>query len=111
MFDITAGHEGYQLVTGDALDGAEVIEFHDLDLAPYAEPILTDEQLLDRAWVELLEAGVPVLGSLDVVEADPLDEVLTEFETRRELYPTDQLAVRRTRRAARQALRVARRAS
>ncbi len=54
---------------------------------------------------------MPVLGSLDVVEADPLDEVLTEFETRRELYPTDQLAVRRTRRAARRALRTLGRAS
>lgn len=110
MFDITAGHEGYQLVVGHALDATEVVDHTEVDLEPYGDEQLTDDELLEHAWMELLSAGLPVLGS-PVAETDPLEEVITEWETRRHIYPSDQLSVRRHRRATRRVLRTLGRAS
>lgn len=110
MFDVTAGYEGCQLVAGDALEVTEVVSHIEVDWGHYGDERLSDEELLERAWMELLAAGLPVLGS-PVAESDPLDEVITEWETRRDLYPADQLAVRRVRRATRRALRTLGRAA
>lgn len=112
MFDVTAGHEGYRLVPGDALDAVQVVDERAVDLAPHAEAELTDEQLLEHAWMELEAAalaGVRVLGRADAPAeapvADRLDEVLEAFEARRPAVPTDQLDVRRERRVVRRELR------
>lgn len=113
MFDVTAGHEGYRLVSGDALDAVQVVDERAVDLAPHAEAELTDEQLLEHAWMELEDAelaGVRVLGRADapaeVQEADDrLDAVLEAFEARRGVMPADQLEVRRERRVMRRELR------
>lgn len=116
MFDVTAGHEGHRLVSGDALDAVQVVDEHALDLAPYAEAALTDEELLAHAWMELEAAelaGTRVLGRADAPAEVPavdgqehaLDEVLEAFEARRPAVPADQLEVRRERRELRRELR------
>lgn len=118
MFDVTAGHEGHRLVSGEALEGAQVVDEHALDLAPYAEAALTDEELLAHAWMELEAAelaGTRVLGRADAPAEVPavdergehaLDEVLAQFEAQRSALPVDRLGVRRERRATRRSLRV-----
>ncbi len=105
------------MVSGDALEGAQVVDEHALDLAPYAEAALTDEELLAHAWMELEAAelaGTRVLGRADAPAEVPagdgqehaLDEVLAQFEAQRSALPVDRLGVRRERRATRRSLRV-----
>lgn len=65
MYDVTAGHEGCHLVSGDVLDACQVVGAAEVDrvLEPYGDDQLTDAELLEHAWFELVAADVPVLGS------------------------------------------------
>lgn len=97
MYDVTAGHDGCTLVAGDALDDSAIVDHTAVDLEPYAEATLSDDELLAHAAMEAADA----LGW----RGDALDEVLATFDANRHRYPVDQLAVRRTRRQTRRTLR------
>ncbi|AHJ58542.1 hypothetical protein [Amycolatopsis keratiniphila] len=135
MFDVIEG-DTTVLAGGVAVPSAspvaEVVPFWQVDLEPYGEDALSDEQLLMVARLEFQELqlrrtrgedeGGPVLGSYrrPVVVVDELDEVFEAFEDQADVYAelTDaalpgmwpaqgELAVRRERRMAAKTLRAA----
>ncbi len=132
MFDVIEGDT--TVLAGVAVPSASpvvrVVPFWQVDLEPYGEDALSNEQLLMVARLEFQELqlrrtrgedeGGPVLGSYRRPVVDELEEVFDAFEDQADVYAelTDaalpgmwpaqgELAVRRERRMAAKTLRTA----